>query len=70
MISPELQSKFASWRARAADGTLTEAEMKEAILALRAGRMQAAASASVSKKRAAMREIPKAEDLLGEMDDL
>lgn len=70
MISPELQSKFASWRAKAADGTLTEAEMREAIIALRAGRMQAAASAQTSRKKAAIREIPRAEDLMGELDDL
>lgn len=70
MISPELQSKFASWRAKAADGTLTEDEMREAIASLRVSRLAAASSASTSKKRAALREIPKAEDLLGEMEDL
>ena len=70
MLSPETQAKFAAWRMKAAAGELTQEEMKEIIIALRAGRNAAGASASTSKKRAAMREIPKAEDLLGEMEDL
>jgi len=69
MMSPELQSQFAAWRARAADGTLTEADMREIIAKLRVSRLSAA-SASATKKRAAIREIPKAADLLGELEDL
>lgn len=70
MLSLETQAKFASWRQKAAAGELSQEDMKEIILSLRAGRMQAAASATTSRKKAAMREIPKADDLLGELDDL
>ncbi len=70
MLSAETQARFASWRMKAAAGELSQDDMKEIILALRAGRNASAASASTSRKKAAMREIPRAEDLLGELDEL
>lgn len=67
MISPELQSKIASWRQRAVTGDLSEAECKEAVRLLREDRLSAAeASASSKRKRAAV-EIPDASDLLADM---
>ena len=55
MSSPiplELQSKIATWRLRAAEGTLTLDEMKEAIVFLRAGRLNAANAAATAKRSA------------------
>lgn len=46
---PELLNKLAVWRTKAADGTLTIDEMREAIGALRANRMSTADAAAKSK---------------------
>lgn len=75
MTSPvplELQSKIDSWRLRAAEGTLTEPEMLEAITFLRAGRLAAgtAAKKAAATKKKAFKEIPSADDLLSELDGL
>ena len=48
-MSPELVSKIAHWRAKAANGTLTADEMREAIAALRADRVGAAVASATSK---------------------
>lgn len=66
-MSPELQSKITLWRARAANGTLTQEEMREAIAALRADRIGAAIASDKSKRAKAKAEIPDAGDLLKEM---
>ena len=42
MISPELQSRVQVWRQKANAGTLSIDEMREAIAALRGGRLAAA----------------------------
>ena len=52
MLTPELQTKVIEWRAKANDGTITLPEMKEAIIALRSGRKNAAEAATASKSRA------------------
>ncbi len=73
MSSPvplELQAKIASWRLRAAEGTLTLDEMKEAILHLRAGRVQAANASAASKRKKAIVAIPSAGDMLSELEGL
>ena len=71
-ISPELQSKIASWRLRAAAGELTLPEMQEAIVLLRAGRMSAASAAATAKRSTAARktEAPSAESMLDELDGI
>lgn len=66
-MSPELQSKIALWRQKAVNGTLTQDEMREAILALRADRVGAAVASAASKRSKAKAEIPDADDLLAEM---
>lgn len=66
-MSPELQSKISIWRAKAAAGTLTQEEMREAIVALRADRVGAAIASDKSKRAKAKAEIPDAGDLLKEM---
>lgn len=77
MSSPiplELQSKIAAWRLRAAEGTLTLDEMKEAIVHLRAGRLTAATAAATTKRTSAAGAkktvIANSDDLLSELDDL
>lgn len=69
-VPVDLQIKIASWRQRSAEGTLTLEEMKEAIHHLRQGRMAAAQSASVAKKKAAAKAVPNADDLLGELGEM
>lgn len=49
MYSPELASKIALWQQKSAQGTMTQEEYREAIAALRQGRL-AAASQSAAKK--------------------
>ena len=69
-MTPELQSKIAVWRAKALDGRLTEDEMREAIIALRQGRVGAQVASDTSRRKKAVAEIPSADDLLGELGAL
>jgi hypothetical protein len=69
-IPLELQAKISSWRLRAAEGTLTIEEMKEAILHLRSGRVSAQAASGAAKRKKAIAEIPAAADMLDELNDL
>lgn len=66
----ELQAKIASWRLRAAEGTLTLDEMKEAVAWLRQGRVAAANASASAKRKRAIAEIPKAEDMLDDLNNL
>lgn len=67
MISPEMQSRIANWRAKAAAGTITLEEMKEAIVALRESRRTAATQAPASKSA---KKGKSADDLLNELGAL
>lgn len=69
-MSPELQSKIALWRQKAIDGTLTQEEMKEAIVALRGDRRSAAHASDKSRRTKAKAAIPSADDLLSELEAL
>lgn len=64
----ELQAKIASWRIKAAEGTLTLEEMKEGIIYLRAGRVASAAVATRAKKKAA--DVPSAESMLDDLESM
>lgn len=66
-MSPELQSKIQMWRRGVLDGTITEAQMAEAITALRADRVGAAVASEKSKRSKAKAEIPSADDMLKEL---
>lgn len=68
----ELQAKIATWRIKAAEGTLTLEEMKEGIILLRAGRCTAAVAAQSAAKtrKRAIAEIPSADDMLADLDGL
>lgn len=66
-MTPELQSKIAIWRQKAADNTLTVDEMREAIAALRQGRVSAAVTSENARRKTAKVAIPSADDLLSEL---
>ena len=68
-MTPEIQSKILLYRSKAADGTLTPEDMREAIIALREGRQNAAKAAGATKAASprAIKSIPSADDLLKEM---
>lgn len=69
-MTPEIQAKISLWRTKAAAGKLTDEEMAEAILVLRAGRVNAAAASEKSRSTRTRKpaEIPNADDLLAELD--
>jgi len=68
MYSPETQSKIATYRQKALDGTLTLDECRESIKLLREGRETAQAAAKASKSRA--KPPVSADALLNELDSL
>lgn len=65
-----LQEEINEWRRKASVGELTLEDMKKAIIHLRAGRVNAAAASATTKRKAAVRAIPAAADLLSELDGL
>lgn len=67
--SPELQSKLAMWRAKAATDDLTVEEMREAIKLLRQDR-RAAADAPKATKGKAKGPTKSADEMLGELEGL
>lgn len=69
MLTPEVQSKLAEYRSKSSAGTLTQEEMKDAIILLRGSRMLAAqaAKSSRSKSKAPARS---ADSLLEELGGL
>jgi len=67
-ITPELQSKIASWRQRAAEGTLTLEEMREAVSHLRSGRVSARDASAASTRKKAIAAIPSAADMLSDLE--
>jgi len=69
-VTPELSAKITYWRHSLAEGTITQEEMKEAIRALREGRLAAGQATSAAKRKKAIIAIPHADDLLGEIDSI
>lgn len=69
-MTPELNAKIAIWRQKQAEGTLTLDEMREAIIALRGGRVSASIASATSKAKKAPVVAPSADDLLSELGDL
>jgi hypothetical protein len=66
-VSPETASRIQIWRQRARDGTLTEADMAEAIAALRGERQGAAIASDTSRRKNAKAAVPDAESMLAEL---
>ena len=63
-------SKIAVWRSKAIDGTLTDDEMKDAILLIRGDRRSAAHASDKARTAKATKVIPNADDLLNELGGL
>ena len=67
----DLQTSIAIWRQKAIDGTLTQDEMRQAIIALREGRVGAAVTSARSRaKKAVTAVVHDADDLLSELGGL
>lgn len=66
-MSPELTSKIQIWRQRSRDGNLTEADMAEAIAALRGERKGAAIASDTARRSKAKTAIPDADSMLKEL---
>lgn len=58
ITDPELLNKLFQWRSKAADGSLTLDEMREAIKVLRANRMSTAEAAAKSKSGSRSKKAP------------
>ena len=74
-MSDYINSNIQLWRMKAADGTLTKEEMREAIAAIRASRIGADAVSAKSKEKKATAATKKATivdtgSLLNELDGL
>lgn len=69
MYSPEDNAAIASYRAKAAAGTLTQEELKHAVALLRQARCSAVTSAG-KKRASAAKQTRSAEDLLSELENL
>lgn len=67
LLSPESQAKMMVWRQKCLDGTITQAEVTEAMTLLRGDRSSAMTATAAAKRTAAQRKIPSAKDLLDEM---
>lgn len=68
--SPESQSRIAVLRARAAEGSLSLDEVKEAVALLRADRHAAAQSSDQARRAKAKKAVKSADELLGELEGL
>jgi hypothetical protein len=69
-MTPEMMSQIGIWRQKAAEGTLTLEEMRQAILALRGDRRGAAVASEKSRKAKAPKAEVRADDLLSELEGL
>lgn len=66
-MTPETQAKISIYREKAAEGTLTLEEMKEAIKILREDRLAAHNASDASRAKRAKKEIRSADDLLKDL---
>ena len=69
-VTPEISMKIAAWRQKAAEGTLTLDDMKEAIIYLRAGRVNAQSASAAAKRKKAIIAIPSAADMLNDLENM
>lgn len=68
--SPELLNKLAEWQRKAADGSITLDEMREAVIALRANRSASAEAAAKSAKGSRSKATKVPVDAGGLLDQL
>ena len=70
-MTPEINQRIQLLRQRmAANEPISMEEMKEAVAIMREGRLSSAYSADATKRKKAMVAIPKAQDMLSELDDM
>lgn len=69
-MTPEIQSKIFLFRQKAAEGTLTQEDMREAILLLRGSRRSAAAASETTRRTKARKAVKSADELLNELEGL
>ena len=72
-MTPETQAQVQLWRQKSREGTLTQDEMRQAILILRQDRVGAAgvsATAKARKQKTADNKRVNSDDLLSELDSL
>lgn len=67
ILSPEVASRLAVWRAKAKGNTLTREEMAEAIVLLRGDRKSAMVASTASKAKKAKVALPEGDDLLKDL---
>lgn len=67
MSSSELQSKMIVWRQQCIDGSITQADLTEAMRALRGERAAAAQATTAKRAKQAKAVVPSADDLLAEI---
>jgi hypothetical protein len=63
-MSQVITSQIQLWRQKAADGTITTEEMREAIAAIRKERVGASEKSAVSRAKAAPKAAINADDVL------
>jgi hypothetical protein len=66
--SPEVSNRISQLRLKMTAGTITQEELKEGILILRAGRKSASEASKASKARKG--PVKSADELLNELGDL
>lgn len=69
----DLSTQVQLWRQKAREGTLTQDDMKEALIALREFRQAAGAVSATSREKKATTKVKKninSDDLLNELDGL
>lgn len=69
-ITPEAIQRLNVLRAKVIDNTATKEELMEGIKLMRADRMTAQAASETSKRKSVKAAIPKASDLLSELEGL
>jgi hypothetical protein len=69
MYSPEVNARLESLRHKAAQRTISQEELAEAVRLLRQGR-STAVQAAARKRSAAVKQTRSADDLLGELEGL
>lgn len=67
-VSPEMMVKVAEWRTKAREGTLTQDEMREAIVFLRGERT--AAQPSATSRKSPSKAPVDSKSLFDELDNL
>ena len=67
MYSPEENAELAGFRAKAAQGALTQADLTRVVQILRQGRLTAVQN-SAKKRSVAAKATRSADDLLGELE--